>query len=161
MTQERFYKILEDPMGMLPKITYEEIKTLALAYPYNNNLKAILAVKAKLVGHPEYMKSLANAAAYHLERTQLFLLTAPMSSLVPEKMVQEAVLELKPIESVQRKLGALETMEAEKQVDTLAFAHQPLPQTDAIAAPPANTIGAQEAIALASIEFAAPLGAPT
>ena len=105
MTQDRFLKLLDNP-DLLASISYEELKTLALSYPYAHNLRYLLAIKSAQDKHPEHTRNLASAAAYSLDRTRLFTLTAP-KKLAPQLVVQEEkVLELKPIEAVQRELEA-------------------------------------------------------
>jgi len=103
MTQERFLRYLSNP-DLLATISYEEMKTLALTYPYANNLRYLLALKAGQDKHPDFERNLATAAAYSLNRTRLFVLIAP-KRLVPQVVEQEeVVLELKPIATVQREL---------------------------------------------------------
>ncbi len=103
MTQERFFRIVDDP-DLLRTITYEELKTLALAYPYAHNLRYLLAIKARQIDHQDVVKNVATAAAYSLDRTQLFRLVAPQMIAPQEVWMEEAVLELKPIETLKRKL---------------------------------------------------------
>lgn len=105
MTQERFFRILNDP-ELLANISYEELKTLALAYPYAHNLRYLLALKAHKIDHPEAARTLHAAAMYSLDRTQLFVFVAP-KEIVPIKLMEEEVLELKPIETVRQELEAL------------------------------------------------------
>lgn len=106
MTQDRFFRMLNDP-ELLGNISYEELKTLALAYPYAHNLRYLLALKAQKIDHPEAARTLHAAAMYSLDRTQLFVYMAP-KAIVPQKMLQkEEVLELKPIETVRQELEAL------------------------------------------------------
>lgn len=90
---------------LLANVTYEELKTLALAYPYTHNLRYLLALKAKQENHPEFTKNLATAAAYSLDRTRLFQIMAP-KRLAPQPVAvpKEQVLELKPIEKVKEVL---------------------------------------------------------
>ncbi|MFN4255409.1 MAG: tetratricopeptide repeat protein [Saprospiraceae bacterium] len=109
MTQERFVKMLENP-ELLAFISYEELKTLALAYPFAHNLRYLLAIKARQENHPEFARNLALASTYSLDRTRLFQVLAP-KQLAPQKIAvaqeeQTAVLELKPLETVQRELQA-------------------------------------------------------
>lgn len=109
MTQERFVKMLENP-ELLAFISYEELKTLALAYPFVHNLRYLLAIKARQENHPEFARNLALASTYSLDRTRLFQVLAP-KQLAPQKIAvaqeeQTAVLELKPLETVQRELQA-------------------------------------------------------
>jgi hypothetical protein len=103
MTQERFLRYMNNP-DLLATISYEELKTLALIYPYAHNLRYLLALKAGQDRHPDFHRNLATAAAYSLNRTRLFLLVAP-KQFAPQMVEQEElVLELKPIETVQREL---------------------------------------------------------
>ena len=108
MTQERFHRLLDNP-ELLATIPYEEMKTLALAYPYAHNLRYLLALKARQDEHPDADRMLTTASVYSLDRTQLFHLTAVKIPVFQPMTVAEevAVLELKPIEVVQRELEAL------------------------------------------------------
>ncbi len=108
MTQERLLKLLNNP-DLLSAISYEEMKTVALSYPYAHNLRYLLALKAHQDNHPDAERALTAAAAYSLDRKQLFHLAAPRQ-LAPQPVAvawEEAVLELKPIGVVQRELEAL------------------------------------------------------
>ena len=117
MTQERFFRILNDP-DLLANISYEELKTLALAYPYAHNLRYLLALKAHKIDHPEANRTLSAAAMYSLDRTQLFIFMAP-KAIVPQKLMEEEVLELKPIETVRQELEALSPLpRQERQSET-------------------------------------------
>lgn len=85
------------------------MKTVALSYPYAHNLRYLLALKAHQDNHPDAGRALMAAAAYSLDRKQLFHLAAPRQ-LAPQPVAvawEEAVLELKPIGVVQRELEAL------------------------------------------------------
>jgi len=107
LTQERFHRLLDNP-ELLATISHEELKTLALAYPYAHNLRYLLAIKSQQSEHPDADRTLATAAAYSLDRRQLFLLVAPQ--LTPQRVstiIEEAILELKPLDVVQRELEAL------------------------------------------------------
>ncbi|MCB0534672.1 MAG: hypothetical protein H6574_00790 [Lewinellaceae bacterium] len=108
MTQERFIKLLNNP-ELLATISYEELKTLALTYPYVHNLRYLLAIKAGQDQHPDFTRNLATASAYSLDRTCLFTLMAPLK-LAPQVVViaeKEEILELKPIADVQQQLEYL------------------------------------------------------
>lgn len=118
MTQERFFQITEDP-DLLRRITYEELKTLALAYPYAHNLRCLLAIKARQIDHPEVTKTLATAAAYSLDRTRLFLLASPQVLIPQQVLAPEEVLQLKPLETVKRELEALAPVARERAVEAV------------------------------------------
>lgn len=128
MTQERFLKILDDP-DLLATISYQEMKTLALAYPYAHNLRYLLALKAQQENHPEFDRTLAAASAYSLHRPRLFQLIAPQRAGIIEE-----VLELKAIEALQRELEArnplprrTETLQAEARATPFSENVRPEP----------------------------------
>lgn len=131
MTQERFIKLLDNP-ALLAIISYEELKTLAIAYPYAHNLRTLLAIKAQQTNHHEAGRTLAAAAAYGLDRTRLLVLVAP-KILAPQRIavIKEEVLELKPIETVQRELEALSPVTREERpAPTRSFLTVPPPVTN-------------------------------
>lgn len=139
MTQERFFQLVDDP-ELLRRITYEELKTLALAYPYAHNLRCLLAIKAGQIEHPDAQRNLATAATYSLDRTRLFMLAAPQMIAPQQILAPEEVLELKPIETVKRELEALsplvrEEKETEEQMANAAPIPPapPLPEPEPVA----------------------------
>lgn len=103
MTQERFLQIIQTP-DLLAGISFEEIKTLALAYPAAHNLRILLALKAQQTDHPEFKKQLATAAAYSLDRNKLFMLFVPAPIVPQQVLAEEEILELKPIEDIKKEL---------------------------------------------------------
>ncbi len=125
MTQERFLKMLGDP-DLLATISYQELKTLALAYPYAHNLHYLLALKARQDHHPEFERTLAAAAAHSLHRPQLFHLIAPQRVGIVEE-----VLELRAIDAVQRELEARAPLAREAEPDTAPTARLSVPLPDA------------------------------
>ena len=131
MTQERLLKLLDNP-ELLSTISYEELKTIALAYPYAHNLRYLLALKARQDQHPEAERMLTTAATYSLDRKQLFFLSAPRQ-LVPQAVsvaFEESVLELKPIQSVKKELEALTPPAAPAKAPKEASAPPPLPAVE-------------------------------
>lgn len=117
MTGEHFINYLEDP-NQLALVNYEELRTLALAYPYAHNLRYLLAFKARLEDKPEYPKLLAAAAAYSLDRRRLLaLVRTPKVVPAPITPMREEVLELKPLTDVLQKL---ELQKQEREVSALA-----------------------------------------
>jgi hypothetical protein len=116
MTQDRFIQLLEHP-DLLVNIPYEELKTLALAYPFAHNLRILLALKAHQEVHPDADRQLSIAAAYSLNRKRLLQLIAPFQ-IVPQAVAVEqpdTVLELKPIEDIKKALGNKVPVEKQKQ----------------------------------------------
>lgn len=146
LTQERFFQVVDDP-ELLRRITYEELKTLALAYPYAHNLRCLLAVKARQIDHPEALRNLATAAAYSLDRTKLFLLVAPQVIAPQQMLAPEEVLELKPIETVKRELEALTPVaREEKNIDNQLYIETPPPTPDPVPAPTLEDQGGLEPV---------------
>ena len=149
MTQERFLKLLDNP-ALLTTISYEELKTLTLAYPYAHNLRTLLAVKAQQTNHAEAARTLAAAAAYSLDRTRLFVLVAP-KIISPQRLaaIKEEVLELKPIETVQRELDALAPVVRQERTDAARSAY--------VIAPPAPAVSKPDPVAEIALDFSKPL----
>lgn len=142
MTQERFFQIVDDP-DVLRRITYEELKTLALAYPYAHNLRCLLALKARQIDHPDATRNLATAAAYSLDRTRLFLLVAPQVIVPQQVLAPEEVLELKPIETIKRELEALAPVVREEKPAEAPLAAEAVPTPE-----PSAPIVLEEAIGM-------------
>ncbi|MDX2133679.1 MAG: hypothetical protein SFV52_02790 [Saprospiraceae bacterium] len=71
LTDERLTHLLENP-DSLASISFEELKTLALAYPYAQNLRYLLAIKAQMVNHPDAERMMATASVYSIDRSRLF-----------------------------------------------------------------------------------------
>lgn len=129
MTQERFLKLLDNP-DLLASISYEELKTLALVYPYSHNLRYLLAIKSHQDNHPDFNRNLATAAAYSLDRSRLFHLVAPKKLAPVPVEAEETILELKPIETVQQELQALAPVPRATETTVASAAQQaPLPET--------------------------------
>jgi hypothetical protein len=154
MTQERFIKLLDNPAEVLAGITYEELKTLTLAYPYAHNLRTLLALKARQDDHPEASRALGAAAAYSLDRTRLFLLIHPTQVVVPQQVEAELILELKPIETVQRRLESLETLDRVEPTEEVTI-------TQAIDIPEQSEPTPITTTAVASIPMEMPAPVPT
>jgi hypothetical protein len=125
LTQERFLRLLDNP-NLLVSISYEEMKTLALAYPYSHNLRYLLALKARQDDHPDADRMLATAAAFSLDRRQLFYLTAVKIPVFQPTFVTmtETILELKPIEVVRQELESLAPQSRLKNVEKQAQQEQ-------------------------------------
>jgi hypothetical protein len=122
MTAERLKKLLADPEHLLPTITYEELKTLTLAYPYAHHLRHLLWLKSRQIGHPEEAKNLVAAAAFAIDRRRLFALAHPQPIALTEP-----TLELRPIAEVQRQMEALPAQERTTPTPAEARLEEPTP----------------------------------
>lgn len=110
MTQERFLTFLEDP-EQLGRITYQELKTLTLSYPFSASLRTLLVLKSSQIDHPEKGRNLALASLYSPSRTRLFQLMTPQIAIIRMSEVGEEVLELKPLAIVEQELAAAQPVE--------------------------------------------------
>jgi hypothetical protein len=108
MTNEKITAILQDTSA-LEQVTYEELKTLVLAYPYAHNLRLLLAIKSKQIDHKDSEANLHMASTYALDRKHLYqLMTSPVLVAEPQ---QEQMLELKPIAKLQESLASYVPMD--------------------------------------------------
>lgn len=114
MTQDRFIRYLDNP-ALLDSITYEELKTMAYAYPYSANLRYLLLLKSKQIDHADVDKNLAAASVYSIDRTKLFQLVCPPLLQPNVAVKKEEVLELRPIAKVKQALKEKTALEALQQ----------------------------------------------
>ncbi len=70
MSPEAFPQFLNDPR-LLHRISYQELKTLVMQYPYCFNLRYLLYQKSRLDGNTDEERNLGIAATYALDRTQI------------------------------------------------------------------------------------------
>ena len=99
MNTDSFLRYLKDST-FLHQITYEELKTLSLQYPYCQNLHLLLLKKSYLDNHKELDQNLTKTAAYSVDRTQLYhQIQLLEQSLVIEDnfLLSEDYLELKEL----------------------------------------------------------------
>lgn len=114
MTHERFQQFLQSP-ELLSAIPYEELKTLALTYPYAANLQVLLLLKSAQEQHPDEERNRATAAAYSLDRKLLFCLLT-QRAVVPLPALEMEVLELKPLSALPGREERTEAPAAEREM---------------------------------------------
>jgi hypothetical protein len=110
VTNEKIISLFDSPNG-LEQITYEELKTLVLAYPFAQNLRVLLAAKSKEINHPDAERNLALAATYTLDRKRLYQIILAKAVLPVKIEEQDQMLVLKPIAQVQEALLSMATVE--------------------------------------------------
>ena len=103
MNAENFAAYLGNPT-LLYQISYQELKSLVLDYPYCQNLRYLLLLKSQIDQHQDFERNLEKAAAYSFDRSFLFqqfknqLTPLPPVEVEEENFVlQEDVLELKEL----------------------------------------------------------------
>ena len=70
MTAENFSYYLKNPEHLY-QVSYQELKSLVVQYPYCQNLRYLLLTKSQIENSEEYPKDLALAATYHVDRSHL------------------------------------------------------------------------------------------
>jgi hypothetical protein len=108
MNAESFAALLKE-YAQLYQLPLEELRTMAMQYPYCHNLQVLLQEKVELDQHPDRDKTLAKAATYAIDRKHLYR----RLKLMREKRTQpkagayemnEDFLELKDLNAVQADL---------------------------------------------------------
>jgi hypothetical protein len=117
MTSDRLLTFLNNP-DELERITYQELKTLSLAYPYSANFRMLLLLKSNQEKHWEKPQNLALASLYTPDRARMFELMAPrlIVTRLKEAEAVETFLELKPLATVEREISAKKTAETEVEL---------------------------------------------
>jgi len=73
MTAENFTYYLKNPEHLY-QISYQELKSLVVQYPYCQNLRYLLVTKSQIDSLEEYQKDLQIAATYSVDRPYLYYL---------------------------------------------------------------------------------------
>ncbi|NUN99116.1 MAG: hypothetical protein HUU01_00735 [Saprospiraceae bacterium] len=106
MNAENFRDYLNDP-SLLYQVPYEELKSLALEYPYNAHLRWLLLQKSRMEHRPDARKALEKAAVYSIDRKALyrFVQTHYEKSETPFFVFNEDFLELKDLSVLHEELA--------------------------------------------------------
>jgi hypothetical protein len=71
MNAENFHEYLKNP-SMLYQVNYQELKSLALQYPYSTNIRYLLLLKSLFDNNKDFDKNLSMASLYSLDRKKLY-----------------------------------------------------------------------------------------
>ena len=85
MNAENFAEIIKNP-SQLYQVSYQELKTLALQYPYCGNLYYLLLIKSHMDQHREFEQVLEKTAARSIDRRRLY---QQVRSLDPGELLSE------------------------------------------------------------------------
>lgn len=136
MNAKNFFEYIDNP-SLLYQISYQELKSLVLQYPFSQNLRYLLLQKSKMENHKDFQRNLEMAATYSPDRTYLFNLLKEMESKIEEAesySIAEEVLELKDLGKLESEIDLIEV--EEKQTEELSqFAFQPEEPKESIPAP--------------------------
>ncbi len=119
MTADNLIQFLQQPEG-LRRVSYQELKTLALEYPFCPHVHQLLLFKSRLEGHKDFQADLGRAAAHSIDRAFLRrrLQELDASLLHAEAPLHEEFFELKPLAELEQRLAnAREPVSVEKPVE--------------------------------------------
>mgnify|MGYP006298915473 CR=1 FL=1 len=97
MNAENFSEYLKNP-SFLYQISYEELKTLTLQYPYSQNLRLLLLQKSRLDNNKDYERNFRLASTYSVDRSHLYRFLKETAELEgAEETTLDEVLELRDL----------------------------------------------------------------
>jgi hypothetical protein len=129
MNAGSFLKYIKSP-SLLHQLSYEELKTIVLQYPFSANLHLLLLFKSKLDNHKDYEKNLALAAGHSINRAFLYKLLQKEDLLPVEHkgiLKEEDVLELKDLASLEKEPVLLADKPSEMPDENKNFLEWQLP----------------------------------
>ncbi len=135
MNAENFVEFLKD-YSKLYQLSYEELKSLAMQYPYCANLHYLLLEKSQLDQNKELEHNLKTASFYSQDRTALRDLMGKLKTVFEKEEsfdLNEDYLELRDLSSLKEEPASLfsERSDAEApQKKEELFPDLPLPATD-------------------------------
>ncbi|MCB0613005.1 MAG: hypothetical protein KDC75_06850 [Phaeodactylibacter sp.] len=131
MNSDNFTQYLEDP-SRLYQASYQELKTLALQYPYCQNLHLLLFQKSYMDGSGDWENNLEKAAIYSIDRKHLYHQARKLDKKAAETdnfLLSEEFLELKSLESLHLEEGLLsQAGQTGREEATLQLEFGPMPQ---------------------------------
>jgi hypothetical protein len=107
MNNEQLTAYLKDE-SYLYSLSFEELKTLVVQYPYATNLRVLLLKKSFIEQNKDYDRNLQMAAAYSTNRRFLYNMVKKLKTLqnVPENVILgEDYLELTELSNIERILN--------------------------------------------------------
>jgi hypothetical protein len=125
MNSETFAQFLKTP-AYLYRISYQELKSLVVQYPYCQNLRYLLLKKSQADQHPDYERNLQMAATYSINRSflyeQLYSSDSNPANRESNVALEEELLELKDLETLdlkpQKEVLLAETQTEPQEVET-------------------------------------------
>ena len=103
MNSENFHEYLKTP-SKLHQVSYQELKSLVLQYPFSPNLRYLLMVKSMFDQNKDHDRNLTLASMYSPDRKKLWQLMMQNSQLKASKEnyeLNEDFLELKDLSSIE------------------------------------------------------------
>ena len=119
MTAENFSYYLKNP-GHLYQVSYQELKSLVVQYPYCQNLRFLLVTKSQIENSEEYQNDLALAATYHADRSHLYQLIhqKEIAESAESYVTSEDYLELKDLSTISEEKNELSILAHDEEIIT-------------------------------------------
>jgi len=119
MTAENFSYYLKKPEHLY-QVSYQELKSLVVQYPYCQNLRYLLLTKSQIENSKEYPKDLALAATYHVDRSYLYQLIHQKEGAENSEnfVLNEDFLELKDLSTENKEKKALPILAHREEIKT-------------------------------------------
>lgn len=114
MNTANFSEYLQNP-SLLHQISYEELKTLIVQYPYSQNLRYLIAQKSNMENNENYEHFLRSAAIISTDRAHLYhilKLQKAEPAVEDSFILEEETLELKNLNQLDLNEVMLEPIEA-------------------------------------------------
>ena len=121
MTNEQLTAYLQDE-SYLYSVSYEELKTLVMQYPYSANLRILLLKKSYLDQNKDYDRNLQMSATYTTNRKHLYKTIKRLKSFQfasQNVILGEEYLELTELSNIERLLAEKQVNEAVSSVNKL------------------------------------------
>ena len=125
MTNEQLTAYLQDE-SYLYSVSYEELKTLVMQYPYSANLRILLLKKSYLDKNKDYDRNLQMSATYTTNRKYLYKTIKRLKSFKfasQNVILGEEYLELTELSNIERLLAerhVTEAVQSATKLDSLA-----------------------------------------
>ena len=107
MTSDQLLKFLGN-RNYLHQISYEELKTMVLQYPYSLSLRYLLTMKSQQEDHKEHDRNIELLATYGIDRSHFFKIfrdkTIELEDLQESVLLSEDYLELKELSALEREM---------------------------------------------------------
>lgn len=126
MTADNLLQFLRQPQD-LQRVSYQELKTLALEYPFCPFTHQLLLFKSKLSGHKDYAADLSRTAAHSVDRRHLRSRLEELDAVLAA--VQEEVFELKPVAEMEQQLAVRKEPNA-VEISPSALRNRAIPAAD-------------------------------
>jgi hypothetical protein len=108
MTADHLLQYLQNP-EQLQRVSYQELKTLALEYPYCTHVHHLLLYKSRIAEQKDYPAILSRTAAHSIDRAFLRrqIQHIDAAGQTVQAPVAEEVFELKPLSELEARLAGL------------------------------------------------------